>query len=464
MRAVNILLLLLVTLAPEALLADEIILPSAERLVLNNGTVLILSENHDVPLIGLEAIIRGGAVTDPTDKSGLANLVAGLLQKGAGSRNAAEFAEAAASVGGELSASADLESLNISAEFMAQDAALMIELIADMLLRPTLDKQEFEKLRDRSVNLIKSAKGSDPNVLMEPYANAFLFAAHPYGNPLSGSEASLASISYRDIGTYYDEMFGGDRLIVSVSGDFDSDAMRDALVAALGDWQAAPGTLPDILPVEASNDRRVYLIDKPGATQSYFYIGNVGVAKDFPGRADLDLANTVLGGRFSSMLNTALRVESGLSYSARSTLLRYRHSGSVFIRSFTETSTTLEAIDVALGVLGQLQESGLDETVLTSARNYVMGQFPPQIETASQIAALFASLEASGLDESYINDYEGRLAAATPESVAAVIDDVYPASDSLVFVILGDAELIRDQVSQYGPLTEISISEPRFHP
>ncbi len=464
MRAVKILLLLLVTLAPAALLANDIILPSAERLVLNNGTVLILSENHDVPLIGLEAIIRGGAITDPTDKSGLANLVAGLLQKGAGSRDAAEFAEAAASVGGELSASADLESLHISAEFMAQDAALMIELIADMLLRPNLDKQEFEKLRDRSVNLIKSAKGSDPNVLMESYANAFLFAAHPYGNSLSGSETSLVNISYRDIGDYYDEMFGGDRLIVSVAGDFDSGTMRDALAAALGDWQAAPGALPDFLPVESLNDRRVYLIDKPGATQSYFYIGNVGVAKDFPGRADLDLANTVLGGRFSSMLNTALRVESGLSYSARSTLSRYRHSGSVFIRSFTETSTTLKAIDVALGVLAQLQESGLDETVLTSARNYVMGQFPPQIETASQIAAMFASLEASGLDESYINDYEAKLAAATPDSVAAVINDVYPASDSLVFVILGDAELIRDQVSQYGPLTEISISEPRFHP
>ena len=177
MRAVKILLLLLVTLAPAALLANDIILPSAERLVLNNGTVLILSENHDVPLIGLEAIIRGGAITDPTDKSGLANLVAGLLQKGAGSRDAAEFAEAAASVGGELSASADLESLHISAEFMAQDAALMIELIADMLLRPNLDKQEFEKLRDRSVNLIKSAKGSDPNVLMESYANAFICGA-----------------------------------------------------------------------------------------------------------------------------------------------------------------------------------------------------------------------------------------------------------------------------------------------
>ena len=455
---------LVFTLAAETLLADDITLPNTERLVLGNGTVLILNEIHDVPLIGLEAVIRGGAITDPDDKNGLSSLVAGLLEKGAGARDAAEFSETVASVGGKLFASTGLESLNISAEFMTQDAALMIELVADMLLQPKLEKKEFEKLRNRSVNLIKSAKGSDPNQLMAAYANAFLFGAHPYGNPLAGSETSLANISHRDIGAYYAETFGGDRLIISVSGDFDSDAMREALVAAFGDWRAAAGALPEIASVEPTTKSRVYLINKPGATQSYFYIGNVGVAKGFADRADLDLANTVFGGRFSSMLVTALRVESGLSYSARSSLSRYRHSGSVFIRSLTKTSTTVKALNVALSVLRQLQDYGLDETMLASARNYVMGQFPPQIETASQLAALFASLEASGLDASYINNYGSSLDAATPETVRAVISEVYPASNALVFVILGDAELIRDEVSQYGPITEISISEPRFHP
>jgi predicted Zn-dependent peptidase len=102
--------------------------------------------------------------------------------------------------------------------------------------------------------------------------------------------------------------------------------------------------------------------------------------------------------------------------------------------------------------------------MLLSARNYVMGQFPPRLETAQQLAGVFASLEADGLDASYINDYGSSLAAATPASVAAVIEQVYPARDKLVFVILGDAAIIRDQVAAYGPVTEISISEPRFHP
>jgi len=102
--------------------------------------------------------------------------------------------------------------------------------------------------------------------------------------------------------------------------------------------------------------------------------------------------------------------------------------------------------------------------MILSARNYVMGQFPPDLETAAQLASIFAMLETNGLDSSYINDYGADLSAATPASVAAVIEQVYPPPDKLVFIILGDAQTIREQVAQYGPVTEISITAPRFHP
>lgn len=464
MNACRMLLSLVAVFGLSTSYAAGVTLPDAERVVLENGTVLVLNENHEVPLIGLEAMIRGGASADPSDKHGLADLLANMLEKGAGDRNAAQFAEAVDSVGGELRASADLESVSVSAEFMSKDAALMVELVRDMLRKPQLERGEFTKLQDRSVNLIKAAKGGDPSALMPAYANAFLFGEHPYGNPVSGSEASLGKISYRDLLAWHSDMMGGDRLVIAVSGDFDTASMRDLLSEAFGDWRAATGALPEIPAAVADEGRRVLLIDKPGATQSYFYIGNVSVDRNYPGRAELDLANTVFGGRFSSMLMTELRTKSGLSYSARSVLTRYSKPGAVFINSFTETGTTVEALDVALGVLGQLRDTGLDPAMIDSARNYVMGQFPPRLETASQLAGMLASIESYGLDASYINHYGDSLAAATQESVAAVIGAVYPPEDSLVFVILGDAETIREQVAQYGPVTELPISEPRFHP
>ena len=451
-------------LATNVAFAQGVTLPDAERVVLDNGTVLILNEKRDVPLLGLEAILRGGAAADPDGKNGLSSLFAALIEKGAGDRDSAAFAEAVDSVGGTLSASANLESIVISADFLSRDANLMIELVADMLQRPALDNDELAKLRDRTINIIRAAKDSGPGRLMPIYGNAFLFGDHPYGNPVSGSETSLANISHDDVLEYFEERVGADRLIIVVSGDFDAADMRARLADAFGGWRPAAGDVASIATPAAQTGERVLLIDKPGATQTYFWIGNVGVSRSYEHRADLDLANTVFGGRFTSMLNTALRIESGLTYGARSTLSRQSQSGSVAISSYAETAAAIEAIDMALGILGQLHDSGIGDEMISSARNYVLGQFPTEFETSAQLASVFAALEAYGLERSYIDDYGTALNDVNLDSIATVIAEVYPRTDGLVFVLLGDADVIRESIKKYGAVTELSITEPRFRP
>ena len=172
-------------------MAQGVTLPEVERIVLDNGAVIILHEKTDVPLIGLEASIRGGAVSDPAGLGGMANLLAGMLEKGAGDRDSADFAETIDAVGGALSAAADVESITISAEFMARDADLMIELLVDMLRAPRLDADEVRKLRDRSIDELRAYKDSNLRALMPIYGNGFLFGEHPYGNSLLGNEETL---------------------------------------------------------------------------------------------------------------------------------------------------------------------------------------------------------------------------------------------------------------------------------
>ena len=162
------------------------------------------------------------------------------------------------------------------------------------------------------------------------------------------------------------------------------------------------------------------------------------------------------------MLMTALRTKGGLTYNARSSISRYSAAGPVFISSYTKTATTVEAIDLAISKLKELHRKGVNEQMIASARNYIMGQFPPSLETASSLANLFAYLELNGLDRSYIDNYAAALEAATPVSVHNAISDIYPTADNLVIVLLGDADAIRDDVAKYGPVTEVSIAEPRF--
>ncbi len=442
--------------------AQSVTLPPAERVVLDNGVVLILNEKDDVPLVSIDLLIRGGALGDPEGREGVSSLLASLLEKGAGERSSAEFAETVAAVGGRLSTSANQENINLWGNFLSRDADLMIELVADMLLRPTLDAEEFERLRARQIDVIRSAKDSDPGQLMPIYAEAFLFGDHPYAASIGGSESSLETIEHQDLLDYYEAQIGADRVIVAVSGDFDTVDMRDSLEAAFGEWRPASAELPQAGAAEAQQGTRVLLIDKPGATQTYFWIGNIGVSRSFADRADLNVANTVFGGRFTSMLNTALRVESGLTYGARSRLSRNLQPGSVGISSYTETSTTIEAIDMALGILATLHAEGIGQDMVQSAQNYIMGQFPDNLETGSQLADTFAQIEFYGLESSYIDGYGEAIAAVTPESVAAVIEAVYPQEGDLVYVLLGDAEQIREAVQKYGPVTEFSITEPTY--
>ena len=455
---------LLFLLSITASAQDGVTLPDASRIVLDNGLVLLLNEKHDVPLIGFTAILKGGAAADPEDQEGLADLFAATMQKGAGERSAAEIAEAIDAVGGKLNASTELEYIKVSGDFMARDADLMIELLADLLQRPALDRNELAKLRERRINMIRAAKDADPGQLMEAYYGAFLFGDHPYGNAPFGSEESLADISHNDLVEYYANHVGADRTVIALSGDFSSSEMAEKLTAAFAEWRPAAEPLAATAAPTRADSNRVLLVDKPGATQTYFWIGNVGVARDFAARADLDIANTLFGGRFTSMLNNALRVESGLTYGARAHLERPSQPGYVAIASFTRTDATVEAVDMALGVLGQLRDSGLDADMIESAQNYIMGLFPPRLETGAQLAEVFATLEAGGQERSYIDDYGADIAAATLESVNAVVGDVYPRDNELVYVFVGDAELIRDAVTKYGPVTEMSITEPRFYP
>lgn len=456
--------LLLAGFGSAAVMAQGVTLPEVGRIELENGVVIILHEKEDVPLIGLEAIILGGAVSDPEGLEGTANLLAGLLEKGAGDRDAAQFAEAVDGVGGELSASAGAESISISAEFMARDMDLMVELLADMLRRPALADDEVRKLRDRSIDEFGAAKDGNVRSLMSIYGNAFLFGEHPYGRSLAGSEESLARITAADVRDYYENYFGGNRLIIAVAGDFEASEMAGKLNEAFADWAPVEGALPEIAAPEPSAGRRVLLVDKPGAAQSYFWIGNVGVGLDYASRAELDVANTLFGGRFTSILMNELRTKAGLTYGASSSLRRQSVGGSVAMISYTKTDTTVEAIDLALSLLEKLREEGVADDMIQSGKNYILGQYTPRFETAAQLAGQFAGLESYGFDESYVNDYGPAVAAADGEAIRTVIKDVYPASDDLVFAIIGDAELIREQVAKYGPVTVMAITDPRFSP
>jgi predicted Zn-dependent peptidase len=439
-------------------------IPAHQRFVLPNGLTILLVPKKEVPLIAFSGFVRGGALADPAGKPGVASLVAGLLDRGAGKRSAFEFADAVEGVGGSFNASAGAESISVSGQFLARDRALMIELLADALMRPRFDADEFAKYRDREIEFIKSAKDSDPSQLLPEYGRAMLFGSHPYGRPQGGSERSLAAITQSDVVSYHAANFGADRATLVFAGDLDPKWMKQALTQAFRGWAKSKSTLPRLEPAPRVSGRRVLLVDAPGSVQTYFWLGNVGVDKRYSGRPALDLVNTLYGGRFTSILNTELRIKSGLSYGASSVFVRGTVPGQFEIHSFTQTENTGKALDLTLETLDKLKHDALEPAMLESARAYVLGQYPLRLETASHWASTLADLEFYGLGKDYIEGYGPALSRVDLAETAAVTADAFPRSTDLQIVLIGDASKIRDMAAKYGPVTEMKLSQPDFVP
>jgi predicted Zn-dependent peptidase len=439
-------------------------IPPHQRLTLANGVKLILLPRHDVPLIAFEAVVRGGARMDPPGRAGVASLTAELLTHGAGSRDAYGFADAVEGSGGSLESEARSEAVLVHGQFLARDRELLLGLLADALLRPQFSGDELEKLRDRRIEFIKAAKDSEPQSLISNYGRALLFANHPYAKPVGGSESSLAQIRRGDVLDFYRDQFGTDRLTLVFAGDFDPIWLRNAVTRAFGGWRAAATPLADLPIAPRRHGRRILLVDAPGATQSYFWIGNVGVARAYPQRAALDVTNTAFGGSFGSMLMQALRVKTGLSYSAHAAFRRGTVPGEFSISSFTQTASTGRAIGIALDTLSTLKRHGVSDGAIDSARSYLLGQYPLGFETASDWASALADLDLYRLPESYLNDFGLHLQRVGAQDARTVIANAYPNSEDVDIVLIGDAAAIEQQIAQYGPVMRKSLEAPDFEP
>jgi zinc protease len=443
--------------------AQKLQIPPHEKVVLKNGLTVLLLEKRGVPMIDIAGIVKAGALADPVGQEGLASATAGLLRKGTKTRTAQQFAANIDFIGGNFDADAGADYSSISAEFLKKDTAKGLELVADALLHPTFAQAEVDKLLAQSIDGVKAAKDSAGQVIFE-YYTGYLYEGKEYGRPAGGDEASLAKIKRDAIVKFYDSYYTPGNLILAVAGDFDAADMKTKLEQTFGGWTGKTAPASKANAMVAVKGKKLLLIDKSDLPQTFFAIGNVGIAETDPDRVAIRVVNTVFGSRFTSMLNEALRVESGLTYGATSFFDPHKEPGPFVIFSYTKNETTTQAIDMALDVLKKLHADGVTAEQLASAKSFVKGQFPPTIETSAQLARVIASHEFYGLDDSEVNDLEARVDAVTPEIARKVIAKHFPEND-LVFVLIGKASEIGPAVKKYAAKEDTrSITAPGYWP
>jgi len=463
LKKCSFLAILLVLIFPAALFAQSIHIPPHEKVVFKNGLTVLLLEKHGVPIVNFAALVKTGAAADPPGQEGLAAVTAQSLRKGTQKRTAQQFAADSDFTGGSVEADASADFSSVSGEFLNKDLARGLDLFSDALLHPVFPQAEVDKLLAQSLDGVRAAKDEARSVL-GTYYNAYLFNGNGYGRTSDGDEISLTDIHRDAIVKFYETYYAPGNIILAVAGDFQTADMKKKLEEVFAQWPSKP-VLPVKIPVLSPvKGQKLLLVDKPDATQTYFAIGNVATAAGDPDRIAIRLVNTVFGGRFTSLLNEALRVESGLTYGAISAFDPRKAPGPFGIYSYTKNESTVQAIDMALQVLQKLHKQGITADELASARSYIKGQFPPSLETSKQLAQIIAINEFYGLDDREINDLEARLDAVTPAIALQVIQKHFP-TDNLVFTLIGKRSDIAAGVQKYAQKQDARvISEPGFWP
>ena len=438
------------------------VLPAYKRVVMPNGMVVLLLEKHEVPMISFSGQFRSGSVADPAGKEGLAAITAQLLRKGTKAHEAGAISEELDFRGIEFRASASVDTTTVTTNFLKKDQAAALGLYREMLLEPSFPAAEVTKLLAQSQDGVRSSKDSAQAVI-QTYYRHFLYGDTPYGRPVGGDESSLKAITRDDILAFYRTNYTPANFILAVAGDFDATAMQATLMQSFGAWSGkalAAIALPAVKPVAG---RKLLLVDKPDATQTYFIMGNVGIDATNPDRGELNVVNELYGGRFTSLFNTELRIKSGFSYGASSSFATYRAAGPFVMSTYTRNATTGPAMDKTLEVVETAHKAGFTEAQLTSSKNSIAGSLPPSLQTAEQLAGVMSRNELYGITRDQFN---ANLAKAQKMSVAEekrLLATYFPAADNLVIVVIGKASEIEPQMSKYTPnITRKKISDVGF--
>ncbi len=435
-------------------------LPEAKQVKLANGLIVLLLEKHELPLISAELALRSGSVADPAGKEGLGSLTADLLRKGTATRSADQISADMDFIGLVYNARTTLDYTSASIDFLKKDTDTALGLLADVVLHPSFPEDEVKKLVAQRQDALRGAK-DNPQAVLGPYFMKALYGAHPYGRPATGDVASVGTMTRTDVAASYAKNFTPANAVLAVVGDFDASVMETKLKALFGGWQGvapAPVIVPAMKPVTG---KRVVLIDKPDATQTYFAIGNVGLADSSPDRAPVEVVNTLFGGRFTSMFNEELRVKSGYSYGASSSFQLLKEPGAFRMSTFTKNAMTGPAIDKSFEVLARLHAHPFKAEDLTSSKNYLRGTFPPSLETSPALAHELALLTIEGISRKQFNAELTAEQATTMGEANRVIDTDFPA-DNYVMVIIGKASEIGGLASKYGVVTTKKIGDAGY--
>jgi zinc protease len=433
--------------------------PVWTKATLSNGAELMVSEKHDLPLVSFSITFMGGSNQfEPGGKRGLASLTSSMLNEGTTTRNGEALSNALQLLGTSISTSVGGESGSMSFLSTKAKFAPTLDILADMLLNSTFPADALERLRAQRIVQLTQAKDQTGAIAGNVFPRVLYGSEHPFGQ--FTTEDTVKAITRDDVVSFQKAYFQPGRALITVVGDIDAATAKATLEKSLTGW-AKGGEKPTFTypATPSSKPTTIYLVDKPGATQSTFALGLTGPSRNTPDYYALQVMNTILGGMFQSRLNANIREEKGYSYGVSSNFSYGKGPGPFRTGGDVVTDKTDAAlVEFMKELRGIIGSRPITDDEIATAKDSLIQRLPGQFASIQSINGAIASLWLQNLPDSYYQQYKEAVAGISKEDVLRVAKK-YIDVDHLALVIVGDRASIEGplKATNIAPITVLDI-------
>lgn len=441
------------TRPPEPGKPSRVTFPSFRRERLRNGIPLYIVENHAQSYVSLQLVVRSGASSDGTIP-GLADFSSNLLLSGAGERDAQLLAEEIDFLGATLDAGAGRDETTVSLGVLTSFLPQALELMADVVLRPTFPADEVQRERKHAVASLKQNR-SDPAYLAGVQFRRELYGSGPYGSEIDGTEESLKRITREDCIRFHRAHFTAGNVFFVAAGDVEVPEFTALLERFFGEWEGAAPPVPEPVAPEEPAGVRVVVVNRPGSVQSAMRVGRVVLERRHPDYVPLVIINTLFGGYFNSRINNNLRERNGYTYGARSGVDSLKRRGAFYVAASVGTAVTEPAIAEIFNELRAITSEPVVEEELTMVKNYIVGSQALQTETPGQVASFVRAIALYDLPDDYYQRFPDIVRALDREQLLDVARR-YLHPDSMTVVVAGDAAAVAEGLARFGPVKVVN--------
>lgn len=419
-------------------------LPKPERVVLPNGVVIYLLEDHDLPLVDVEVRLRGGRLYEPAEKAGLSTVFVRAWRNGGTLARAPEALNTAIEDMAAILDIADEEdTIGITLSTLARDWRKGLSLLAELVRTPAFREEQVNLAKARAIEQIRRRNDDIAGIASREFAGLVYGTNHPLGR--LPAVQTVQRLTRRDLQEWHRKLVTPRNLWIAITGDFDRRIMLQEIRRLFGSWRGSSPALPAI-PMPREQGASTGFIAKQ-AEQAHVRVGHLGVARGVPERAALDVLNYILGGSFTSRLTQEIRDKRGLAYAVWSSFAPANPRGLFVMGCQTKSESAEEVIRLIKEQARRLTEEPPGDEELQQAKESLINSFVFRFPTAGDAVSAQMLLEIHGLPRDTYDTYIAQVQAVTAQDVLmAARKYIHP--DRLLVLVVGDSKKLARLAAQ----------------